>query len=152
MEGEKVEVEVETSESPTAEAAAAAVATAGAAVALAQETAAHAELQAAEEVAEIEEEQDEWRIAHGQALASLSERLSELTSREEERHARLDLLEASHQSILARLEENQAQLLASQVEEQQSEEITTPPDETSTAATQAKEPERVERRRAHRWI
>src|SRR5215469_17520727 len=80
--------------SPTDEAAAAAVATAGAAVALAQETAAHAELQAAEEVAEVKEDVETWQTATsqlaqelGSGLASLSDRLSEIDSREAERHS-----------------------------------------------------------------
>jgi hypothetical protein len=75
------------------DAAAVAVATAGAAAALASETAAHAELQAASETAAVAEEVDEWKAAIaaqaqelGIGLASLSDRLSAIDSREEERH------------------------------------------------------------------
>jgi len=115
MDEPKVEVEVsgagEGEPSATDEAAAAAVATAGAAVALANETAAHAELQAAEEVAEVKadlvEEGMAWRTnlenlaqQHGSALATISDRLLEIDSREAERSnasnsllARLDAIE-----------------------------------------------------------
>lgn len=99
------------------DAAAVAVATAGAAAALASETAAHAELQAAEEVAEIEQEQDAWRTATasqmvelGQTLATMSESVASLHSRAEEnaqtqtalleRLLRLEEAELSRQSTL----------------------------------------------------
>lgn len=99
------------------DAAAVAVATAGAAAALASETAAHAELQAAEEVAEIEQEQDAWRTATasqmvelGQTLATMNESVASLHSRAEEnaqtqtalleRLLRLEEAELSRQSTL----------------------------------------------------
>lgn len=80
-------------------AAAAAVATAGAAVALAHETAAHAELQAAEEIGEVAEEIDEWKVKTSTAVSSLESSLLNVNSRleglmqlEQERHKRDELL------------------------------------------------------------
>jgi hypothetical protein len=69
------------------EAAATAVATAEAAAALAHETAAAAELDAAETIVDAEDEAEAWRVATGTRLATLSERLDSLDSREAERHA-----------------------------------------------------------------
>jgi len=90
------------------EAAVAAVAAAEAAAALAHETAAHAELQAAEEVADVREEVETWqtvtsRLAseHGETLRQINSRLSEIDSRagaqheaQTSLHARLDQLES----------------------------------------------------------
>lgn len=100
------------------DASAVAVATAGAAAALATETAAHAELQAAEEIQEVAEEADAWRTATAASLAdlaaenaNLSTRLNEMHSREEERNSQqtallerllaLEEAELSRQSTLA---------------------------------------------------
>lgn len=100
-----VEGEGEKAAAPEAisDSAAVAVATAGAAAALAQETAAHAELQAAEEVAEVEQEVDAWKAATatqienvGTALASLSERLDAL-------HSERQASEAAQAALLERL-------------------------------------------------
>jgi negative regulator of sigma E activity len=127
-------------EAATEEAAAAAVATAEAAAALANETAAHAELQAAEEVAEIRDEAEEWRtkleqaaLDTGTALAMLSERLSVVDSREEERHRR-------DSELLARLEalENHPRLILRESEEtERPSETTTEPQEAAEAVAEA---------------
>ena len=86
------------------------VVAAEAAVSLANATAASAELQAAERVAAVEEGADEWRTQTESRMATLAEtaerlsqRLSELSSREEEE----SLLESA---LLARLDEIESQL------------------------------------------
>ena len=70
------------------------VAAAEAAAALAHQTAASAELQAAERVADVEREADEWKVATSQAVSDLTERLASqnekldaLAQLEQERHS-----------------------------------------------------------------
>jgi hypothetical protein len=104
------EAEHEAPAEAVSDAAAVAVATAGAAAALAQETAAHAELQAAEEVAEVQEDQEAWRSnlesrlqEIGTGYLTLSERLSALDSLEAARHSDSETLSARLAEIEARL-------------------------------------------------
>jgi len=155
---EAVSVEIEPGE-PAAEgipaAAAAAVATATAAAALAQETTAHAELQAAEEVGEVKDEVEEWRretALLGAALATTNERLDSLTSLEAERHTRLDAHEENIRSILSRLEESREPEPPRATAEPPEENLLTEPEAAAAAANPPAEAAKPERRRAHRWI
>jgi hypothetical protein len=169
------ETHVEVTHTPSEEAAAASVATAEAAAALANETAAHAELQAAEEVAEIRDEAEEWRRATGAAvsglstsLATMSARLDELGQLEESRHAalnetvlRLEALENHPRLILRESEEEtepsetttEPQEAAEAVAEAASEaaaEVSS--DNSSSATAEEKTSPSVKARRKRRWI
>jgi hypothetical protein len=73
------------------------------AVALAHATAAHAELEAAESVREIERGADEWRTQTSNSLDTLAASVLSMNSREEERHRRETELHERLNAIEARL-------------------------------------------------
>lgn len=153
MADEEVKVEVEVPAGEPAEAAetvadvdaARAQASAEAAAQAAQLAMVEAEATVADVAAVAATELESYQERLAQCEASQSETLSLVASYQE----RLAAMEAQTQSILLRLEEKTVQLQESQADNPPDEAINT---ERTEQHMPAPEPERPERRRAHRWI